>query len=122
MYSFASMVFVLLLLLLSLLFYLLISVCLSPDHHKDLWPANLKVDKTIELVGSCSTLVAEKLLPLGVLDSQMTSLLLGTILLDTINLDPRAGRTTDKDKEIVKRLQEMYPMAPDELYRALSIG
>ena len=100
----------------------IISAYLSPDHHKDLWPANLKVDKTIELVGSCSTLVAEKLLPLGVLDSQMTSLLLGTILLDTINLDPRAGRTTDKDKAIVKRLQEMYPMAPDELYRALSEG
>ena len=83
---------------------------------------NLKVDKTIELVGSCSTLVAEKLLSLGVLDSQMSSLLLGTILLDTINLDPNAGRTTDKDKEIVKRLQQTYSVAPDELYKALSEG
>lgn len=80
----------------------------------------MKVTKTIELVGSCSTLVAEKLLPLDILDSQMSNLLLGTILLDTINLDPRAGRSTDKDKVIVKRLQDRYPLALDELYIALS--
>jgi len=89
------------------------------DHHQDLWPANLKVNKTIELVGSCSTLVAEKLLTLDILDNQMASILLGTILLDTVNLDPRAGRTTDKDKEVVSRLQDKYPVALDELYRAL---
>ena len=92
------------------------------DHHKDQWPANLKVNKKIELVGSCSTLVAEKLLTLDALDSQMSSLLLGTILLDTVNLDPRAGRVTDKDKEIVKQLQEKYPLALDELYRSVSKG
>lgn len=95
---------------------------LFQDHHKDMWPANLKVIKAIEPVGSCSTLVAEKLLSLDVLDSQISSLLIGTILLDTINLDPRAGRTTDKDKEIVKRLQDRYPVATDELYRVLSEG
>lgn len=90
------------------------------DHHKDMWPSNLKVKKTIELVGSCSTLVTEKLLPLEILDSQMAYLLLGTILLDTINLDPRAGRSTHKDIEIVKQLQDKYPVDLDELYTALS--
>lgn len=92
------------------------------DHHKDMWPSNLKVKKAIELVGSCSTLVAEKLLPLEILDSQMAHLLLGTILLDTINLDPRAGRSTHKDIEIVKQLQDKYPVDLDELYTALSQG
>ena len=52
----------------------------------------------------------------------MASILLGTILLDTVNLDPRAGRTTDKDKEVVSRLQDKYPVALDELYRALCEG
>lgn len=90
------------------------------DHHKDQWPADLKVSKKIELVGSCCTLVAEKLLTMDVLDSQITGLLLGTILLDTINLDPRAARSTDKDKEVVRQLQDKYPVALDELYRSVS--
>ena len=92
------------------------------DHHKDQWPANLKVSKNIELVGSCSTLVAEKLLTTDVLDRQITGLLLGTILLDTVNLDPRAARMTDKDKEVVQQLQDKYPVALDELYRSVSTG
>ena len=66
--------------------------------------------------------MAERLLALDILDSKMCSLLLGTILLDTVNLDPRAGRTTDKDKEIVHRLQEQHPVAVDELYKTLSEG
>ena len=95
---------------------------LLSDHHQDQWPAELQVNKTIELVGSCCTLVAEKLLALDMLDSNMCSLLVGTILLDTINLDPRAGRTTHKDKEIVSRLLERCPIAVDELYMKLSEG
>ena len=87
-----------------------------------MWPAELKVNKTIELVGSCCTLVAEKLLAVDILDNMMCSLLLGTILLDTINLDPRAGKTTDKDKQIVSRLMERHPVAVDELYTGLSKG
>jgi len=66
--------------------------------------------------------VAEKLLTMDVLDSQITGLLLGTILLDTINLDPRAARSTDKDKEVVRQLQDKYPVALDELYRSVSTG
>ena len=92
------------------------------DHHKDQWPAYLKVRKNIEPVGSCCTLVTEKLLALDLLDGQMVSLLLGSILLDTINLDPRAGRATDKDRNIVKQLQDKFPLALDELYRSVSTG
>ncbi|XP_022784092.1 exopolyphosphatase PRUNE1-like [Stylophora pistillata] len=90
------------------------------DHHKDQWPANLKVRKNIEPVGSCCTLVAEKLLALDLIDGQMSGLLLGTILLDTVNLDPRAGRATDRDRDIVKQLQEKFPLAINELYRSVS--
>ena len=66
--------------------------------------------------------MAEKLLTMDVLDNQVSSLLIGTILLDTVNLDPRAGRVTDKDKEVVQRLQDKYPVALDELYRSVSTG
>ena len=87
-----------------------------------MWPAELKVNKTIELVGSCCTLVAEKLLAVDILDNMMCGFLLGTILLDTINLDPRAGKTTDNDKQIVARLMERHLVAVDELYAGLSKG
>ena len=66
--------------------------------------------------------MTEKLLALDLLDGQMVSLLLGSILLDTINLDPRAGRATDKDRNIVKQLQDKFPLALDELYRSVSTG
>ena len=92
------------------------------DHHKDQWPADVKVSKQIEPVGSCCTLVAEKLLMVDVLDSQITSLLLATILLDTVNLHPRAGRSTEKDIDVVQQLQDKYPVALDELYRSVSTG
>lgn len=82
----------------------------------------MKVRKNIEPVGSCCTLVAEKLLALDLIDGQMSALLLATILLDTVNLDPRAGRATDRDKDIVKQLQEKFPLALDELYRSVSRG
>ena len=59
---------------------------------------------------------------MDVLDSQITGLLLGTILLDTVNLDPRAARMTNKDKEVVQQLQDKYPVALDELYRSVSTG
>ena len=92
------------------------------DHHNDQWPADLKVCKKIELVGSCCTLVAEKLLTTDALDNQITSLLLGTILLDTVNFNPRAARFLDKDREVVQQLQDKYPVDPDELYRSVSAG
>ena len=66
--------------------------------------------------------MAEKLLALDLIDGQMSGLLLGTILLDTVNLDPRAGRATDRDRDIVKQLQEKFPLALNELYRSVSTG
>jgi len=76
------------------------------DHHADegLYPDARP--RIIEAVGSCATLIADILLnQAGIqLDTAAATLLLGTILLDTVNLDPEAKRTTPKDLAIVNRL------------------
>jgi exopolyphosphatase len=68
------------------------------------------------LVASTCTLVVEELLhqiqdrggtpPLPPFDipPQVSAMLLGTILLDSINLDPRAGKVTDRDRAAVREL------------------
>ncbi|XP_041355488.1 uncharacterized protein LOC121373106 [Gigantopelta aegis] len=68
-------------------------------------------DCVIELVGSCATLVAERILHNQhfTLDSVSASLLCATILTDTINFSPEAGKTTPKDVEMVTRLQTFVP-------------
>lgn len=76
------------------------------DHHDDegLYP---KIEhRTIEPVGSAATLVAEKILQNReeLIDEGTGKLLLGTILLDTVNLHPEAKRATPKDEKIAGRL------------------
>jgi len=74
------------------------------DHHKDeqLYP---KATRIIEPVGSAATLVAEALLKNPeLLEEGSAVLLLGTILLDTVNLDPDAQRATEKDQKVVDAL------------------
>jgi exopolyphosphatase len=72
------------------------------DHHDDLKGdlPNLK-NKQIEVVGSCTTLVAEKFINNAVhlleKDSILRQFLLNTILLDTINLEPSMGKVKPKD-------------------------
>lgn len=77
------------------------------DHHEDegLYAG---ASKTIAPVGSAATLVAERLLaerPQGV-DAAAATLLLGTILLDTVNLDPAAKRVTPRDEQAAAALLE----------------
>ncbi|KAM3918893.1 exopolyphosphatase PRUNE1 [Leptodactylus fuscus] len=69
---------------------------------------------TAELVGSCTTLVAEKILRDAphILDSQLASLLRGTIVLDCVNMAPAAGKVTPKDTEYVTLLESKYPDLP----------
>jgi len=63
------------------------------DHHKDESRCkNAKNDKrNIEMVGSCATLVAEKLLKgaPSLVTKIEARVLLAPILLDTVNLDPK---------------------------------
>lgn len=91
------------------------------DHHQDekLYPG--AAARTIEGVGSCATLVAEKVLKEipELLDAGCARLLLGTILLDTVNLDEKAGRVTPKDREVADRLIVRSGAAQKELFDRL---
>ncbi len=76
------------------------------DHHADggLYPQ--AEPRWIEPVGSAATLVAEAMLrdnP-ALVDRGAARLLLGTILLDTVNLDPAAERATAKDRAMAAQL------------------
>jgi inorganic pyrophosphatase/exopolyphosphatase len=67
----------------------------------------MDIERTIELVGSCSSLVADLVLsaPCGeTLTQSEAKMLLATILENTINLDSSSGRVLPKDVEVAKRL------------------
>ncbi|KAM3824513.1 exopolyphosphatase PRUNE1 isoform 4-T4 [Vipera latastei] len=81
------------------------------DHRPLEWERPPPCRVTAELVGSCATLVAERLLRVGAptLDSQIAALLHGTILLDCVNMAVEAGKVTPKDARCVSRLESMFP-------------
>lgn len=84
------------------------------DHHllERRPSANCRV--TVELVGSCTTLVAEKIIQEApqILDFQLASLLQGTIILDCVNMAPAAGKVTPRDTEYVTILESKFPNLP----------
>jgi exopolyphosphatase len=69
-------------------------------------------------VGSTATLVAEELLATAsdLIDINIAMLLIGTILLDTVNLDVEAGRVTPKDVRIVAELLKNFPIEQSEYF------
>ena len=75
---------------------------LSQDYYSD-----IKVDRTLENVGSCATLIAEKIFKENLMfeDKQALSLLRGCILLDTANMSPRSKKVTEKDEMILKEIE-----------------
>ncbi|XP_069734764.1 exopolyphosphatase PRUNE1 [Phaenicophaeus curvirostris] len=78
---------------------------------------------TVEPVGSCATLVTERIAqgPPGVLDRLTAALLHGTILLDCVNLSPAAGKATPRDVACVSLLEARFPelLARDTVFEAL---
>ncbi|XP_062453980.1 exopolyphosphatase PRUNE1 [Rhea pennata] len=78
---------------------------------------------TVELVGSCATLVTERIVqgPPGVLDGLTAALLHGTILLDCVNLSPAGGKVTPRDTACVTLLESRFPELParDVVFEAL---
>jgi exopolyphosphatase len=91
------------------------------DHHQDggLYPQ--AKPRTIEPVGSAATLVAEAMLrdrP-ALIDAGSATLLLGTILLDTVNMDPAAERVTAKDQAVAAQLGEISGADADDLFARL---
>jgi exopolyphosphatase len=91
------------------------------DHHKDehLYPHAVK--KVIEKVGSTATLVGEELVTLDpkLIDEPLALLLWGTILLDTVNLDPAAGRVTPKDEKIAQILMMHCPLEQEIYFKGI---
>ena len=57
------------------------------------------------LVGSACTLVAERLLQTGHSDDGVAMALLGTIVLDTMNMNVHAGKGTSRDQEAIDFLR-----------------
>ncbi|XP_077562473.1 uncharacterized protein LOC144178467 isoform X4 [Haemaphysalis longicornis] len=91
------------------------------DHHR--LETSHRCDKTVEMVGSCCTLVAEKLLHTkpDLANPQVALLLYGTILLDTVCLSESARKTTAKDLEVISRLQSLLPeLNKEEVFKPLS--
>ncbi|TVQ35407.1 MAG: hypothetical protein EA384_16270 [Spirochaetaceae bacterium] len=91
------------------------------DHHKDESLFNGASPRIIEPVGSAATLVAELILKTdqGLLEEGSARLLLGTILLDTVNLDPEAKRATPKDQHIVDTLLALTGADQQKLFEEL---
>lgn len=91
------------------------------DHHKDEGLYLQAHPRIIEPVGSCATLVGEILTreyP-DLINEQLATLLGGTILLDTINLNPQAGRVTPRDIKTAKDLLEYCPLDRGPFFKGL---
>ncbi len=95
-------------------------VRLIVDHHEDqgLYP---KARRRIARVGSCATLIGEILIhrkdtPVPV---DLATLLLGAILIDTVNLDPMAGRATPRDRNVAGVLISLTGMDRDKYYQGI---
>ncbi|MEN8210598.1 MAG: DHHA2 domain-containing protein [Thermodesulfobacteriota bacterium] len=88
------------------------------DHHRDekLYPQASK--KIIEMVGSTTTLVGDELLNdnSDIINDDIAMLLAGTILLDTVNLDPEAGRVTPKDDKVAGELLKKCSIGQDKYF------
>ncbi len=91
------------------------------DHHADekKYPSGIKTD--IRPVGSAATLVSERFIKdqKDKIDGDISTLLLGTILLDTVNLDEEAGRVTEDDAKIANEIIEISGLDQKVLFDKL---
>ncbi|KYN34970.1 Protein prune like protein [Trachymyrmex septentrionalis] len=78
------------------------------------WP---NVLLNIEIVGSCATLVARNVLQKNpdLLDTQLSSLLRGPILIDTYNMSDEAGRATATDVDVLNTLEQLGGLTSDRI-------
>ncbi|XP_061552868.1 exopolyphosphatase PRUNE1 [Phycodurus eques] len=69
---------------------------------------------TVEMVGSCATLVTERLIQNAphILDQQVALLLYATILTDCVNMAPAACKVTPKDSQYAAALEARFPSLP----------
>ncbi|XP_072404857.1 exopolyphosphatase PRUNE1 [Chiloscyllium punctatum] len=84
------------------------------DHRRLERPLAPGLVVTAEPVGSCATLVTERIVRTApdILDRQLAYVLRCTILLDCINMAPEAGKVTPKDTEYVTALESRFSDLP----------
>ncbi|TRY86386.1 hypothetical protein DNTS_012150, partial [Danionella cerebrum] len=84
------------------------------DHHLLQRPSSPSCPVTVETVGSCATLVTERIAQTSpeVLDQQVAQLLYATIILDCVNMAPEAGKVTPKDSQYASFLEKRFPKLP----------
>ncbi|KAL0962302.1 hypothetical protein UPYG_G00338310 [Umbra pygmaea] len=93
------------------------------DNHQSERTPSTSCSITVETVGSCATLVTERILHKApeVLDSQIAKLLYGAIVLDCVNMVPEAGKVTPKDSQMSCLLESRFSDLPPRgaLYQIL---
>ncbi|XP_059364198.1 exopolyphosphatase PRUNE1-like [Carassius carassius] len=84
------------------------------DHHLLLRPTSPSCPVTVEPVGSCATLVTERIAQKApeVLDQQVAQLLYSAIIRDCVNMAPEAGQVTPKDSQYAIFLENCFPKLP----------
>jgi exopolyphosphatase len=99
------------------------------DHHYDEgWHASAKRDIAFcnekATVASTCTLVAERLSEIKYYPASLKLLLLGTILLDSINMSPEAGKGTVRDQAAIDKLLEStnWQELPEKSRKILQIS
>ncbi len=87
------------------------------DHHNDEGLYQEASPRIIELVGSTATLVAMEFDRADVaVEKDVAILLAGTILLDTVNLDPAAGRVTESDILVAEKILPLCPLPGEDFF------
>ncbi|MBL6989139.1 MAG: DHH family phosphoesterase [Bacteriovoracaceae bacterium] len=88
------------------------------DHHADENAHLGAKTRIIEPVGSAISLVAREVMAKNpmMLDSKIAKFVMGTILLDTVNLDPKAERVTPTDEDVYRKLSEVCPLSQQEYF------
>ncbi|XP_012713081.2 exopolyphosphatase PRUNE1 [Fundulus heteroclitus] len=93
------------------------------DHHQLERKLPPTCPVTVETVGSCATLVTERIIQKApqILDQQLAQLLYAAVVLDCVNMAPAAGKVTPKDSQYVAALETRFPALPPRgaLFQAL---
>ncbi|KAK9514456.1 hypothetical protein VZT92_027921 [Zoarces viviparus] len=84
------------------------------DHHLLERDSSSSCPVTVETVGSCATLVTERIIQKApeILDQQVAQLLYAAVVLDCVNMAPSAGKVTPKDSQFTAALESRFPALP----------
>lgn len=84
------------------------------DHHLLEREPSPSCPVTVETVGSCATLVTERIIQKApqILDQQLAQLLYAAVVLDCVNMSPAAGKVTPKDSQFAAALETRFPALP----------